>query len=213
MKLLFPLALLTASTLALSFRSPAETAGTIAAPGPGPIPAALESGTYAVDAGHSSVLFRCLHLGVSQFYGRFNQVAGEVVYDEADLAASSIRVTIPSDSIDSNSEGRDRHLKSNDFLSVKEFPEIAFESTAVKAIDDEELEITGDLTFHGETHEVVARAKVVGSGETPFGDTRAGFEASFTFDMRDYGVAFVEKNPSATGPEVQIIVSLECIKQ
>ena len=77
----------------------------------------------------------------------------------------------------------------------------------------DEVEVTGDLTFHGVTKEVMARAQLVGSGDTPFGDFRLGLEARFEFDMRDFGVEFVKSSPGAVGPMVQIVVSLECVRQ
>ena len=73
-------------------------------------------------AGNSTVLFRCQHVGVSRFYGRFNSFSDEVVHDGAAAAQSSIAIEIQADSGDTNNEGRDMHLRSNDFFSAKEFP-------------------------------------------------------------------------------------------
>ena len=189
--------------LALGLHSPSTTSAPSSPP-------ALA--TYQIDAGHSAVVFRCKHLGVSQFWGRFNQISGELRYDEEDPTTASIQCVIPADSIDTNSADRDRHLKSNDFLSAKEFPELTFTSQSVEATDDG-LVIKGELSMHGVTKDVTAQAEVVGSGETMFNDFRMGFEARFRVDMRDFGITFVEKNATAVGPEVDLIVSLECIRQ
>lgn len=176
-----------------------------------PVPATTAA-TFQIDGGHSTVLFRSKHLGISRFYGRFNDLGGEVVYDEADLAESTIQLTIQAASVDSNSEQRDTHLRGPDFFSVKENPEIRFESTKVSGAPDK-LEIEGLLTFNGVTKEIQAKGMVVGAGDTPFGDYRAGFEAEFTIDMADFGVEFVKKTPGAVGPEVDLTVSLECVRQ
>jgi len=192
--------------LALSNRQPETTLPTP--------PAGNEStaASFQVDPAHSAVVFRCKHLGIYQSYGRFNEFGGEVVYDEAELSRSSIQITIQADSVDSNSEQRDTHLRSPDFLSAKENPEISFTSTKIGGTTDE-LEIEGDLTLHGQTHPVQATGSVVGAGDTPFGDYRAGFEVRFTIDMADYGIEFVKQNPGAVGPEVNLTVSLECIRK
>ena len=58
-----------------------------------------------------------------------------------------------------------------------------------------------------------AEAQVIGSGDTPFGDHRMGVEAELEIDMRDFGIEFVKKNPDAVGPEVQLTISLECVRQ
>ena len=63
------------------------------------------------------------------------------------------------------------------------------------------------------TKEITAEAALVGQGETFFGDYRAGFEARFTIDMADFDIGFVKSNPGAVGPEVEVILGLECIRQ
>jgi len=182
---------------AVSFSAPSDRPDTTA-----------EAAGYTIDATHSSVLFKTNHGGVANFYGRFNGFQGEVTHDPAAPGKSSIRIVIDASSIDTNSRDRDRHLRSNDFLSAQEFPEIVFESKKVEAEGDR-LHVQGDLTFHGVTKEVSAGVEVVGTG-TMRGAKVAGFEARFTIDMGDFGVSYVAQNPGTLGPEVELIVSLEC---
>ena len=196
--------LLSVSALAASFTLPENAPTTAAVTSAAPI-------AYAVDAGHSSVLFKTRHNGVANFYGRFNELSGEVAYDAANPTASRVSLEIQADSVDTNSEGRDKHLRNADFFSVQEFPTITFESTKVAQKGDD-LEVTGDLSFHGVTKSVQAVVEVTGTGEAR-GAKVAGFEARFTIDMADYGVSFVKKNPTALGPEVHLTVSLECKAQ
>ena len=99
------------------------------APAASPVMSADASGTYAIDAGHSFVTFATTHLGVSYAYGRFNEVGGSFTLDEADPSKSEIRVVIQAKSIDTNSEGRDKHLRGSDFFDAEQFPEV---STAMK---------------------------------------------------------------------------------
>ena len=174
-------------------------------------PAALPAsgGTFEVDPTHSVVVFRVKHAGASWFYGRFNDFSGSFQHDPGNPEASSVEVTIQAASVDTNSEQRDTHIKSPDFLSAKEFPTITFKSTGVEAAGDK-LEITGELTFRGVTKTVIASAEHVGEGE--FRGPRSGFEAVLDIERTefgsDYGVA-----QGVLGDEVRLIIALEGMKK
>lgn len=181
-------------------------------PGPEPAPAVPGGGEYVADPAHSSVVFATDHLGVSRFYGRFNAVSATLQFNDEDLSQSRVSIEIPVESVDTNSDQRDGHLKSPDFFSAKEFPLITFESSAVRGTK-EAFTIEGELTMRGTTRKVSAQGRMVGTGPTMFGDERAGFEARLTLEPVDFGFTFMEKNPKALGPTVEVIVSLECIAQ
>lgn len=180
-----------------------------AAPAEPAAPTTLE--TYAVDAAHSSVVFKTKHLGVAEFFGRFNAVDGEIAYSSDAPETSSVRIEIPVASLDTNNEGRDDHLRNADFFSAKEFPKVTFESASV-AMDGEDMLVTGDLTVRGTTKSVEAKVRKIGEGEA-MNAYRAGFTAHFTMDMRDFGFQFVQQRPGAVGPEVDVWVALELTKQ
>ena len=204
MKLLLPAVLLAATALGLASARPANHAAP-SATAPGARSGAVE---YHVDATHSSVLFRTKHLGVAWFYGRFNRVEGVVHFDEANPAGSSVEIVIPAESVDTNSGSRDEHLRSPDFLGVKEFPEITFTSTSVEKVG-ERYRVTGELTFRGTTKSVTAEVEHVGTAAGRQG-TKAGFEAILEIDPREYGVTWMTQREGAVGPIVRLIVSLEC---
>jgi len=189
-----------AGLLAASTSSPAR-----------PTPAAAE--TFRVDNAHSSVVFHTKHLGISEAYGRFNRISdkSQVVLD-ASPDKSSILIVVEADSVDTNAGDRDKHLRNADFFNSKEFPEIVFESSKITGTDAA-LEVVGELSFHGVTKSVTAKARRVGKGDTAFGDHRAGFVAELGIDMRDFGVEFLKKNPGAVGPEVGLTISIECVRQ
>src|SRR5688572_13464896 len=94
--------------------------GSVAAvvPWPGTAPRAAAPAGMAVDGGHSSVVFRVMHMETANFYGRFNKISGDVQLEEKN---GGVTIEIDADSIDTNSPQRDGHLKSQDFFSVKEF--------------------------------------------------------------------------------------------
>lgn len=168
---------------------------------------AVEAPKFKIDSGHSSVLFRVKHFGVSNFYGRFNKVSGEIAWDAKSPEASSITIEIDASSVDSNDKGRDDHLRNADFLNAKEFPTLGFKSKSVKK-KGAQLEVSGDLTLHGVTKSVTTLVDITGEAETPFG-YRAGFETSFDIKRSEYGVSGV---PGGVGEDVRITVSLEAIK-
>ena len=160
-----------------------------------------------VDPVHSFVNFRVSHLGASFAYGRFDKIEGKVSYDAKAPEGSSVELEIAADTVNTANEGRDKHLKSPDFFSVKEFPKITFKSTKVKKVDDKHLDVTGDLTLHGVTKPVTAKVLVVGSVTDPQFGKRTGFESTFTVKRSDYGMKFMTDK---LGDEVQVSISIEC---
>lgn len=163
---------------------------------------------WKVDSGHSSVVFRIKHV-VAPFWGRFDKVSGTVQWDAAKPETASVELTVDVGSVNTNDGKRDDHLRGPDFFSAKEFPTMTFKSTKVTKKGDGKLEATGDLTLHGVTKSITVPIEVTGEGESPFKDTRAGFEATFEIKRGDYGVKGYIPTIS---DEVRIVVALECVK-
>lgn len=168
-----------AALIAIAFTSPeAASAHT-------PVPAAVV--TYGVDLGHSNILFKCKHLGVSYQWGRFDRFGGSFTLSD-DAASSSVEITVEAASVNSNDENRDKHLRSADFFDAKQFPDMTFKSTKVEAAGEGVFSITGDLTLHGVTRAISFDVTKVGEAATKMGD-RAGFEGSFVIDRMDFGIS------------------------
>ncbi len=165
--------------------------------------------TYKIDAVHSSVVFSAMHLGITNFYGRFNDVSGDVVFDKENPAKSSVNVTVPVESLDTHNAKRDQHLKSPDFFNAKQFPVITFKSNAVAA-SGESYKVSGDFALHGVTKPITVEFKKLGEGKGMQGELRAGGEAKFTIKRSDYGMTFM---PGGVGDEITIVLSLEGVKQ
>ncbi|MBS0847668.1 YceI family protein [Citrobacter sp. JGM124] len=158
---------------------------------------------------HAFVNFRIQHLGYSWLYGTFRDFGGTFSYDEQDPAKDKINVTIKTGSLDTNHADRDKHLRSKDFLNTSKFPEATYVSTGVTKEGDA-LKIAGDLTLNGVTKPVALTAKLIGQGDDPWGNKRAGFEATGHFKLKDFAIN------SDLGPkseEVEIIISVEGIQQ
>jgi polyisoprenoid-binding protein YceI len=168
---------------------------------------ASEAASFEIDAVHSSAIFKIKHVGVAYFFGRFDRMRGKLAFDEEQPEASSIRVVIDAESVNTNHDGRDRHVKSADFLNAKVHPEIVFESKRVERKEELYL-VTGDLSLNGVTKEVTAKVEHTGSGDTPQG-YKIGFLATFVIDGRDFDISYIEKQPGALGPEIELHVSIE----
>jgi polyisoprenoid-binding protein YceI len=175
--------------------------------------ASEHSGTYAFDkeGAHQFVMFKISHLGYSYLYGRFNDFDGQFVYDAQNPANSSVSVTVQTDSVDSNHAERDKHIRSDDFLHVDEFPEATFTSKRVEVDGEGEADIIGDLTLHGVTREITLDAEMIGHGADPWGGYRMGFKAGTEFQLDDFGIPY--ERLGEVSRTVEMIISVEGIRQ
>ena len=125
------------------------------------------SGTYVLDPAHTRIGFVARHAMVTKVRGQFNEFEGSAVVDADDFTKSSAQLTIQAASIDTRNEQRDGHLKSNDFLSLEEYPQITFVSTGVTQTGETSLELTGDLTIKGVTNSDHRPLRVRGRSHRP----------------------------------------------
>ncbi len=181
---------------------------------PAPTPAVME--TYKIDAEHTNIGFRVSHLVFTKVPGRFNKFEGTLMLDRADLVKGSVGLTIDAASIDTNEPARDKHLKSDAFFDVEKFPKITFQSTRVKQVGRNKLQVEGKLTIRDVTKPVTLDVDVLGFGSDGYGAYRAAFEAHTKIDRQDFGVSWndvVEGGGLMVGNEVEINLSIEAIRQ
>lgn len=165
------------------------------------------AGAFKTDAVHSAVIFRIGHMGVSSFWGRFNEPSGHYLIDTADPAKSTIDIAIDASKVDTANKKRDDHLRSPDFFNAGEFPTISFKSKSVTKSGDKNFKVDGELTMLGVTKPVTASLNYVGEAQTPQG-YKSGFEAEFTIKRSEFGMTkYLEGD--AIGDEVKLIVSIE----
>jgi polyisoprenoid-binding protein YceI len=165
--------------------------------------------TYTADAVHSSVVFRVKHMNTSNFWGRFDSVAGSFTLDEADPTQTKLTFTVKAASVDTNNPARDNHLKGPDFFSAVQYPEIKFTSESVSKTA-KGLEVKGSLTFHGVTKPLSFILTPVGSGKDMRGNPTAGIDANFVVKQSDFGIT---KMAAAIGDDVSVWVSIEGVKK
>ena len=165
---------------------------------------------YVLDSSHSQVVFNYDHLGFSTTYGMFSGFEGEIMFDEAAPAKSSVSVSMPVMSMFTGWEQREAHFMSGDFFGAEEGDLVTFTSTSIEVTGDDTALITGDLTMNDVTQSVTLDAKLNKTGDHPMaGKPWMGFDATTTLKRSDFNLgAFAP----AVGDEVNVMISLEAMK-
>src|SRR3954451_20002885 len=149
----------------------------------------VRAGAWSVDRAHSKVAFAVKHMGIANVRGQFEEFEGTLEIGN-DLSSAKVYGKVNAQSGDTNEPRRDEHLRSPDFLDAARFPEIAFESSRIEALDGDRFRITGRLTIHGVTNELVLHAGVHGTHTDRYGNERIGLEVTGTLSRGDYGMRF-----------------------
>ncbi|HWZ52520.1 MAG TPA: YceI family protein [Granulicella sp.] len=171
--------------------------------------AALAQGSsWTIDQNHAEVNFEIRHMGVSTVRGAFSGITGTVVWDEKNLANSSVTATIDATTVSTNNEARDKHLKSPDFFNVEKFPTLTFKSTSVQRVNGK-LQLVGDLTQTGITKSVTLDV----DGPTPpqkgmQGGRVIGFSATGIIHRSDFNVGS-KFAPPMLGDDVKFTIDVE----
>ncbi len=195
--------------LAMGF-APQAAKPTVSSQSPQPQPAAGPE-TFSFDPVHSSAIFKIQHMGVSNFYGRFNDIEGTYTLNASNPATNAFDIHVKTESVDTKDKKRDGHLKSPDFFNAAEYPTIDFKSSKVTAAGNNKLSVTGDLTMHGVTKPVTAEVIIFPAKQTPQG-YKSGFETSFTVKRTDFGMDTYVAN-GGLGDEVIIMFAGEGMKK
>ncbi len=180
-------------------------------------PLAARADTWQIDPAHTSVEFTVRHMMISNVKGQFEKTSGTVTTDGNNPTSAVIDATIDAASVDTRVAKRDAHLKSADFLDVAKYPTITFKSKKVEADGPGKWKVTGELTLHGVTKEVVLEI----DGPTPpvkdpMGNMRAGASATTTISRKDFGLTWnktMESGGVLVGDEVKISIDVEAVKK
>ncbi len=171
---------------------------------------AIAQDTWQIDPAHSAAQFAIRHLGISTVRGAFTKVSGSAQFDQADPGKSSVQATIETASVDTRVEARDNDLRSPRFLDVQKYPTITFKSSKVESVGQGKLKVTGSLTIHGVTKEVVLDVDGPSAAmKDPWGNLRAGASATTTINRMDFGVSGAS---GMVGDEVTITLDIEMSK-
>lgn len=180
-------------------------------------PGLVQASSWTIDPQHSYVGFSVRHVMIADVRGSFEKFSGTVEIDDEDITRSKVEVSIDVNSVDTNVDKRDEHLRSPDFFDVAKFPTMTFVSKKIIQSDKDELKITGDLTLHGITREVVLEV----DGPTkeikdPWGHMRRGASASTKINRKDFGMTWnksLETGGVTIGDEIKIELEVEMVKK
>ena len=165
---------------------------------------------WQIDPAHTASQFAVRHMGLSTVRGAFAKTSGTVQYDPADPSKTAIDVTIDATSLNTRVDMRDNDLRSDKFFDVAKYPTITFKSKHAEAAGEGKMKITGDLTIHGVTKEVVLDVEgPSGPNKDQRGNSHIGALATTTISRKDFGVSAL---PAMIGDDVQITLDVELVK-
>jgi polyisoprenoid-binding protein YceI len=180
--------------------------------------AAATPTTWNVDRNHSEAGFEVRHF-FSKVHGVFHDMAGTIVFDEADTSAIKVEASVKVASVDTGNKDRDDDLRSPDFFDGAKDSTLAFKSTKVVTAGKNKYKITGDLTMRGVTKSVVFDAEFLGSSAVSIDGrswgTKAGFSATTTVNRKDWGINWnkaLDNGGMMVGDDVTIILNVEANK-
>lgn len=173
----------------------------------------LTAGTWVVDPAHSTVGFSVRHLMVSKVRGRFTDFDGKLVVGEDGSASAEAAIRV--NSLTTDNEQRDAHLRSADFFHAEEFPEMTFRSTGFRA-DGEDFVVDGELTILGKPKQVSLNVEFLGVNPGMGNGPVAGFEASTTVSRREFGLDIDMPLPDGgvvIGDKITLTLEIEAVLQ
>ena len=176
---------------------------------------AVAQTTWKVDKSHSNVKFAVSHMVVSEVEGSFRMFDGSLVASKADLSDAVINFSVDVNSVNTDNERRDGHLKGDDFFNAEKFPKMSFVSKSMKPLGNNKYALTGDLTIRDITKTVTFDVTFGGQVNTQNGGAKAGFKAKATIDRLVFGLKWdkaLETGSLVVGKEVAITILVEMDK-
>src|SRR6185369_7631528 len=181
------------------------------------LPAIALASTWNIDPEHSNVGFKVRHLMVSNVKGSFEKHSGVLDINDKDITKSKVEVSVDTASINTSVQKRDEHLRSADFFDVAKYPTMTFVSKKVAKAGKDKLKVTGNLTLHGVTKEVVLDVEGPSQdSKDPWGNIRKGATATTKISRKDYGLVWnkaLETGGVAVGDEILITMEIEMIRK
>ncbi len=175
----------------------------------------MQSTKWSIDPTHSEIHFKVKHLMISTVTGQFNKFNATVVTDGDDFSNAKVEFTAEIDSISTNNEQRDAHLKHGDFFDADNHPQLQFKSEKLEKTEGDHYKMTGLLTMRGVSKLINLNVEFGGTAVDPWGNTRAGFSISGKINRKDFGVSFglTEAGGVVLGEEVKLHIESEFVKE
>ena len=171
---------------------------------------------WAMDATHSEVHFKVKHLLISTVTGQFKTVNATVETEGDDVTTAKVHFTADVNSISTNNEQRDGHLKTGDFFDAENHPQIIFDGEKLEHVEGENYKLHGTLNMRGVSKPVVLNVEYGGVMQDPWGNTRTGFSVTGKINRKDFGVSFgmvTDSGAIMLGDDVTISANAEFVKE
>ncbi len=172
--------------------------------------------TYKIDAAHSEITFKVKHLMITNVTGNFTSFDATLESDASDFSDAKITFSADVNSITTNNEQRDGHLKSDDFFAAAAYPTLTFTSTSFTKKFDENYSLVGDLTIKENTRTVTLNVEYTGTVTDAYGQVKSGFEINGSINRKDFGLtwgAVTEAGGVVVSDEVKLNLNVQTIKQ
>jgi len=172
--------------------------------------------TWSFDQSHTDIGFEVTHLVITDVEGSFKDYEGTVSTKGNGFENADIAFTIDINSIDTENEKRDAHLKSDDFFNAEKHPKMTFKSTSMKKTGENTYKLKGNLTIRGTTKPIELDVTHNGTVKDPWGNTKAGFRISGELNRFDYGLKWnkmTELGGAVVGKEVRLDIDVQLMKQ
>lgn len=171
---------------------------------------------WASDPAHSEILFKVKHMMIANVKGEFRKFSIEATSEGKNFIAGSINVKIDAASIFTNSEDRDKHLRSADFFDAENFSVLTFTGKSIQKKDDDQFLLNGDLSIRGISKEITLNVEFGGINKDPWGNEKAGFSISGAINRKDWGLnwnATLEAGGVLVSDEVKISAEVQLARQ
>jgi polyisoprenoid-binding protein YceI len=177
--------------------------------------ATLTATKWALDLAHTEVEFKVKHLVISTVTGRFSKFDGVVKSENEDFDQAQVSFSIDVNSINTNNEDRDNHLRSDDFFAVEKFPNIVFEN-GILSKGNGDYKLSGDLTIRDITRPITLDVDFNGTQKDPWGNVKAGFELSGKLNRKDFNLtwnAITEAGSMLVGEDVRLVINAQLARE
>lgn len=176
----------------------------------------MAKSNWSIDPTHSEIGFKVKHMMFTNVSGKFNSVTASIENEDDNFESSKIIFTAEVESIDTNNQDRDNHLKSADFFDAERFSKLSFVSTEIKKINEGLFVVKGDLTIKDVTKNIELETEYSGLMTDPWGNTKAGLSITGKINRKDFGLtwnAALETGGVLVGEEIKLISEIQLIKQ
>ncbi|PJJ54547.1 YceI family protein [Hymenobacter chitinivorans] len=171
---------------------------------------------WAIDPTHSEVQFKIKHLVISTVTGSFKSFSGEAITENDSFEHAQVNFSLDVQSIDTNQEQRDEHLRNNDFFDAATYPSITFASTGLTKTGDDTYKLTGNLTVKDVTKPVTLDVEYGGTATDFYGNEKAGFEVTGKINRKEFGLTFhavTEAGSIVLGDDVKLFANVQFVKE